>query len=197
VEPGRLQAGQGLARLDLPARQRVVDLGGGEGLDLRVGSGGVDRLDHPLVVLERPVRMVAADDVDLTNVRLDHADDVLDRVLEGARLALLLGEVAERAGEDADVRRVDVPVDDEVDPVAGLLALDVIRHAAEAEEVVGAEARQPIVEIEPLALAHFLPRRGRDGDPRREDLPPRCPCSPPAGSDAPGLRQPTGQSVRL
>jgi hypothetical protein len=97
VEPGGLQAGQGLARLDLPAAPEIVDLSGGERLDLGIGSGGVDRLHEPLVVLERPVRVVAAHDMDLADVRLDHSNDVLDGVLERAGLALLLGEVAERA----------------------------------------------------------------------------------------------------
>ena len=144
-----------VARASAPPE--VVDLGRGEGLDLDLGPGGVDGLDEALVVLERPVGMVAADDVDLADVRLDHADDVLDRLLERALLALLLGVVAERAGEDADVGRVDVAVDHEVDPVAGLLALDVIRHAAEREQVVGLEAGQAVVEVEPLASAHLVP----------------------------------------
>jgi hypothetical protein len=41
--------------------------------------------------------MVAADDVDLADLLADHADDVLDRVLEGAGLALLAGKAAKGA----------------------------------------------------------------------------------------------------
>src|SRR5262249_61536599 len=103
----------------------VVDLGRRERLDLPPRARGVEARDDPLVVLERPVRMVAADDVDLANVLADHADDVLDRVLERAGLALLAREAAERAGEDTDVRRRDVTVEDEVDPAALARALDV------------------------------------------------------------------------
>ena len=44
VEPGRLQARQRLARLDLPAPPEVVDLGRGERLDLGLRPGRVNRL---------------------------------------------------------------------------------------------------------------------------------------------------------
>jgi hypothetical protein len=37
------------------------------------------------------------------------------------------------------------------------MALDVIRHPAESQEVLGPKARQPVLEVEALALAHFLP----------------------------------------
>jgi hypothetical protein len=57
----------------------------------------VDRLDHPLVVLEGPIRMMPAHDVRFAGARLDHAEHVLDGVLEGAVLALLAREVAEAA----------------------------------------------------------------------------------------------------
>jgi hypothetical protein len=109
--------------------------------------------------------------VDLANIGLDHPDDVLDRVLEGAGLPLLLGEVAEGAGQNAHVRRVDVPVDDEVDPVAGLLALDVIGHPSEPQEVVRLEARQAVLEAQTLARAHLLPdaEKSRVGDPEVVD----------------------------
>src|SRR5262249_12106130 len=116
--------------------------------------------DDPLVVLERPVRMVAADDVDLPNFLADHADDVLDRVLEGAGLALLASEAAERAGEDADVRRRDVAVEDEVDAVALARGLDVIGDAAQAEEIFGVEEEEAVVTGEAVLLLDFFP----DGD---------------------------------
>src|SRR5262249_58267259 len=116
--------------------------------------------DDPLVVLERPVRMVAADDVDLPNFLADHADDVLDRVLEGAGLALLASEAAERAGKDADVRRRDIAVEDEVDAVALARGLDVIGDAPQAEEIVGVEEEEAVVAGEALPLLDFFP----DGD---------------------------------
>src|SRR5262245_25594890 len=63
-----LQARQRLRRLDLPAPPEVVDLGRGESLDLHARSRGVKTRDDPLVVLERPVRMVTADDVDFADL---------------------------------------------------------------------------------------------------------------------------------
>src|SRR5207249_8358653 len=126
LEPRVLQARERLRRLDLPAPPEVVDLGRGEGLDLHTRARGVQAGDDPLVVLERPLRMVAADDVHLADVLADHADNVLDRVLEASGLALLAGEAAEGAGEDADVGRRDVAVEDEVDAVALARGLDVI-----------------------------------------------------------------------
>ena len=101
--------------------------------------------------------MVAADDVDLADLLADHADDVLDRVLEGAGLALLAGEAAEGAGEHAHVGRRDVAVEDEVDAIALARGLDVIGHAPEAEQVLGLEERETVAPIEPFALPHLLP----------------------------------------
>src|SRR5262245_16656070 len=105
LQARRLQACERLARLDLPAPPEVVDLGGGEGLDLHGGARRVEAGDQPLVVLEGPVRMVAADDVYLADLVTDHANDVLDRVLERPGLALLAREAAEGAGAPAHVRR--------------------------------------------------------------------------------------------
>ena len=133
LEPRGLQPRQRLARLDLPAPPEVVDLGGGEGLDLDRRARGVEAADHALVVFERPIGMVAADDVDLADLVADHADDVLDGILEGPGLALLAREAAERAGEHADVGGRDVAVEDEVDAIALARRLDVVGHPAETE----------------------------------------------------------------
>src|SRR5581483_5327613 len=74
-------------------------------------------------------------------------------------------EVAEGAREDAQVGRVDVPVDDEVDPVAGSLALDAVRQPAEAEQVVGLQAGQPVLEPEPLAVPQPVAHAGQPAIP--------------------------------
>ena len=103
LEAGGLEPRERVLRLDSGAAPEVVDLRGGERLDLNLGTRGVERGDHPLVVLEGPVGVMAADDVDLAHLRADHSDDVLDGVLEGAVLALLPGESAEGAREHADV----------------------------------------------------------------------------------------------
>ena len=130
----------------------------------------MDGADDGLVALEGPVRVVAADDVDLANVGLDHPDDVLGRVLEGPRLARLPGEVAERAGEDTEVRRIDVAVDDEVDPVSRLRPLDQVGHAPETEEVVGLETGEAVSVIETLPGPDLLPHRSQAAIPEADVL---------------------------
>ncbi len=162
LQPRRLQPGQRFLGLDLPAAPEVVDLGGREGLDLHVRMGGVDGADDPLVVLERPVRMMAAHDVDLAHLVADHGHHVLDGVLVGAGRALLAGEVAEGAGEHADVGGRDVAVDDEVDAVALAPGLDVVGQAAEPEQVVRREQREPILAAQDARRPEPCPRSAPD-----------------------------------
>ena len=163
VKAGRLQAGQRLLGLDLPPPPEIIDLGRRERLDLHLGPPDVHRLDHPLEVLEGPVGMVAADDVHLAHAVPDHPEDVLDRVLEGAGLAGLSGEVAELAREHADVRRVDVAVDDEVDAGAVPPRLHVVREPAEPEQVIRLEEEHSVVAGETLVRSHLVPDRGQPG----------------------------------
>src|SRR5205814_1797594 len=161
LEARGLEARQHLAGLQLPAPAEVVDLRRRERLDLDVGARGVERRDDPLVVLERPVGVVAAHDVDLADLVLHHADDVLDRVLEGARLAGLAREAAEGAREHADVRGRDVAIDDEVDAVALATGFRVVGHTAHAQEVVGLEEEDAVVAGEALAGQDFVPDGGQ------------------------------------
>src|SRR5262245_61253285 len=155
-----LEPRQRLARLDLPAPPEIIDLGSGEGLDLYTRPRRVQAGYHPLVVLEWPVRVVAADDVHLADLVAHHADDVLDRVLEGPGLPLLAREAAEGAREHADVRRRDVPVEDEVDAIALAPGFDVIGHPAQAEDVAGVEQEETVVTGEALLVLDLFP----DGD---------------------------------
>ena len=157
AKPGRLQPRQRVLRLDLPAPPEVIDLGRGERLDLHLGMRGVDGLDHPLVVLERPVGMVAAHDVHLAGLVTHHRHHVLDRVLVGAGLAGLAREAAEGAREDADVGRRDVAVDDEVHAITLAPGLDVIGHAPDAEEVVRLEEGEAVLAAQALARADLVP----------------------------------------
>src|SRR5439155_26517829 len=154
-----LETGQRLLGLDLPAPPEIVDLGRGERLDLDFGMRVVDRLDHPLVVLERPLGMVTAHDVHLAHAVLDHRNHVLDGVLVGAGFALLAREAAERAREHAEVGRSHVAVDDEVDAVGLATALGVIGHAPDAEEILGLEQDQALGGGEPRARPNFVPDR--------------------------------------
>src|SRR3972149_4063315 len=166
VKPRRLEADQGLPRAGRPPPPKVIDLRGGEGLDLYVGMLGVDGADQALVVLEGPVWVVAPADVHLPDAVLDHSQDVFDRVLEGAGLSLLPGEVAEAAGQDAQVGGIDVAVDDEEDPVADAPPLCEVGHLPDAQEVVGLEEKEAVLPGEPLARGDFLPNREEAGVPQ-------------------------------
>src|SRR5215467_12484103 len=157
VKTGLLQPGQRLPRLDLPATPEVVDLRRREGLDLRLRPGGVDGRDHPLEVLERPVGMVPAHDVGLAGAWLDHLEHVLDGVLERARLALLAREVAERAGEDAEVGRIDVAVEHEEDLIAVPARLGEVGQATEPVQVLGLEKELAVLAAQPLIGADLVP----------------------------------------
>jgi len=117
----------------------------------------VDGLDHPLEVLERPVRVVAADDVGLARARLDHREDVLDRVLEGALLALLPGKVTKAAREHTYIRRVDVAVENEEDLVSMKAGLGEVRHAAHRVQIVRLEEDEAVRAGETLSSLDLLP----------------------------------------
>jgi hypothetical protein len=98
-----------------------------------------------------------ADDVDLLGARGLHAGHRREHLVGTHRVAarvLARGrEGAELAVQrvDAEVRRVQVPVDVEVDLVAVLRAVRLIGQAAEREEVLGLEERQRIRAREALA----------------------------------------------
>ena len=159
VQARRLEPRQRLARLDLPAPPQVVDLRRRERLDLGLRPRRVDGADEPLVVLEGPVRMVAAHDVRLARARLDHREHVLDRVLEGAGLALLLGEVAEAAREHADIGRVHVAVHHEEDLVAVAARLGGVRETSHAVKILGLEEQEALVAVESLLGLYLVPER--------------------------------------
>src|SRR5206468_1120070 len=133
--------------------------GRGERLDLHVRMRGVDGLDHALVILERPLGMMASHDVHLASLVAHHRHHVLDRVLVGAGLARLAPEATEGARQHADVRGRDVAIDDEVDAVALAAGLDVIRHAPDPEQVVGLEERRAVLAGQALARADLVPDR--------------------------------------
>ena len=102
---------------------------------------------------------MAAHDVHLARLPADHRDHVLDRVLVGAVRARPAREAAEGAREHADVGRRDVAVDDEVDAVPLALALDVVGHPSDAQEVLGVEQGEAGRAVEPLARANLIPDR--------------------------------------
>src|SRR5690348_17664663 len=106
---------------------------------------------------------MAAHDVRLAGAGLDHRQDVLDRVLEGALLALLAGEITKAAGEHTYVRRVDVAVQHEKDLVAVSPGLGEVRHAADRMQVIGLEEDEAVGAGEALSGLDLLPDIGQSG----------------------------------
>lgn len=157
-------------RVDLPPAPEVVDLGCGERLDLDLRELLVDPPDHLFEVLELPRRVMAADDVYLADVVIHLGEDVLDGHLIGVGLARLLGEVAELARQHADIGRVDVSVEHEVDAVARDLALGMIGDPAQGREIVRCQHRDAVAQAEAFASPDLLPDR-REAPVLENDLP--------------------------
>ena len=95
-----------------------------------------------LVVLELPVRVDARLDAQLGRAELDRVADPRDELLALVRVgvgrAATLAEAAERAADDADVRHVEVAVDDERDGVAGELGTQLVGRLAHVLDHLGA-----------------------------------------------------------
>ena len=96
--------------------------------------------------------------------RLVHAPlELLAVVLVGVGRALALAEAAERAADDADVRHVDVAVDDERDGVARQLGAQLVGGLAHVLDRLGprlGEQRGQLLGGERLAVARALDRAG-------------------------------------
>ena len=94
-------------------------------------------------------------------------DDRLRQQVALAAVARAAVEGAEVAVGDADVRVVEVPVDDERDPVGiGLAAAQLVRDAPDRDELARAEQRDRLVVGDPLAVERLgedlLDRAGLD-----------------------------------
>ena len=91
--------------------------------------------------------------------------ELLLRVLVRVGRAARLPEAAERAADDADVRDVDVAVDDERDRVAGELGAQLVGRRAHLLDHLGpalGEQRGQLLRGEREALAPALDRPRRD-----------------------------------
>ena len=140
------------------------------------------------VVLERPVGVDARLDADLARAVVDRVlgtrrDELPLVVLVGVGRALALAEAAERAADGADVRDVDVAVDDERHRLARELAAQLVgglAHLLDRLRTRLGEQRRQLLGLERRALARALgsrPRRGRGGSGRAA----RCAPSRAAG----------------
>jgi len=118
---------------------QVPDFDGGERLDGEIGAGGLQRPKHLRVIGEGQLRMESADDVDFGDALglLRLAGHFLDVIGELAfRFVGTAGEGAELAAQDADVRVVEIEVEDVGRDVAVLPFADVIGQIAEGVEVL-------------------------------------------------------------
>ena len=92
--------------------------------------------------------MQPADDVQLGDAQLQRLarllDDLLDGQLEAVGVALLAGEGAELAAQDAVVRVVDVAVDDVAGAVAHLALAGEVGDGAEGVQVLALEQAQRV-----------------------------------------------------
>ena len=217
VEPGVAQPRERLPDGQLRAPRDVLDLGRREAVEVdRVAA--LDRAEEILVEVDPEVRVVAALHEDAGAADRERLLDLLedDRLRQQVALARVAGaavEGAEVAVGDADVRVVDVPVDDERDAAGiGLPVAELVRDAADGDEVARAEQRDGVLVGDALAVERSLedrrgdgrgcrrrstltsapPRRGRSGArargrARRRRGPSRGTCRSPARSRGPKL----------
>ena len=139
----------------------VVDLHRGEGLEVHLGEALPQGPQREQVEIERQVGVQPPDNVELRRFLeaglLCPAQDLLHRHRVGQGLPLGLAERAELAPVDADVRRVDVPVDDEIHPVAVLPPVGEVRHLPHKEDVPGSEEGEGVLLREPVPRMHLIP----------------------------------------
>src|SRR5215204_6197166 len=139
-----------------------MDLARGEELEVDARKRLVKPAHDLDVVVEVDMRRLAADHVDLGEAgQLPLPQRVLDEFLAGvcvgARLLLRNGERAELALHPADVRLVQIEVLDEVGLVgAAAQPPRAICQLTEAEQIVGLEQRESVLEVEALARLELL-----------------------------------------
>ena len=165
VEPRVAQTRERLPDGQLRPARDVLHLGRGEAVEVdRVAA--LDRAEQVLVEVDPEVGMVpalhehagAADRERLLDLLEDHR---LRQQVALARVARAAVEGAEVAVGDADVRVVDVPVDDEGDAIrVGLAVPHLVRDAPDGDEVARAQERDRVVVADALAVERPLEDRG-------------------------------------
>jgi hypothetical protein len=132
----------------------VVDLDGGEGLEVDARASLPEAPQEVRIVMEGQAGVEAADDVDLADARpgggLRAGEGLVQGHRERAGRAVRPGVAAEVAAEDADVRVVEVEVADEGGAAAVAGLADAVGERAEGEEVGVAEEADAVLEGETL-----------------------------------------------
>ena len=134
---------------------QVQDFDGREAFELQARVQRPQRLQHVGVVTERQRRMQSADDVQLRDTQPQRLarllDNLLQRELEAVGVALLAGERAELAAQNAVVRVVDVAVDDVAGAVAHLAPPGQVCNGAQGIQILAFEQPQRVGLGNPLA----------------------------------------------
>jgi len=143
------------------------DLAGRERLDVDVGGECLETAQHVEVVVERQVRMLAADDVDLADAGGERLARLGDDLVHGERerlgIALVVAEGAEAAAVTADVGVVDVPVGDEVDVAADGARAGEVGERADGQQVVALEEGDGVRFAQPSPVGDLPPDSGEVG----------------------------------
>ena len=114
-------------------------------------------------ILKWQIGMQSANDVELRDRLRVSRGRSLESLFEGHGVGtgriLLSSKSAQPARRHAHIRRIDVPVDIEISPVAVHALAHRVRHPAHGENVARAVESKGIVGIEPLAGQDFLTNR--------------------------------------
>ena len=155
IEPGLFQGAQGFGDGLLRQPGQVQHLNRGEALQLQPGIQRAQRLKHVGVVAERQGGMQPAHNVQFGDAQAQRLagllDDLLDGELEAVGVALLAGEGAELAAQDAVVRVVDVAVDDVAGAAAHFALPGEVGDGADGVQVFALEKAKRVGFGDPLA----------------------------------------------
>ena len=161
VEAGVAEPRQRLGHRQLRAPCDVLDLGGREGVQVDLVTG-LDRAEEILVVVDPEVGVMtalhqeprAADREGLLDLLVD---DGLREEVALAHVARSAVERAEVAVGDADVRVVEVPIDDERHPRRIVQTVPhLVGDAADLDEVARTQERDGVVVRDPLASERLV-----------------------------------------
>src|SRR5581483_7794013 len=161
IEPGVAQARERLGNRQLRAARDVLHLRRRERVEMDLVLR-LDRREEILVVVDSEVRMVAAlheQARPAEGERLLHLleDDRLREEVSLARVARAPIERAEIAVGVADVRVVEVAIDDERDAIGVVLAIaHLVRDATDRDEVARPKQREGLVVVDALAVEGLL-----------------------------------------
>src|SRR5580692_1364495 len=134
-----------------------------ESLDMYGGAALLEAADKLQIMIERQIRMEAADNVkfrgSFPNALFRALVDFFERERVRSWRVGIATEGAEFAVRHADVRRIDVPIDVEIGDVAVALLADVVRQPAHRKKIRRTIEGDAVVHIQAFAREDFC----RDG----------------------------------